>query len=175
MGADYKSKLQSLAQGHHACLFYKNIEVAIPITIEFIKIGLERNERCLYLADPLTLAALKRQLSHVLDVEREASRGALQLSSERHHLVDGRFDGANMIGLLEKGVKGALKAGFAGLRAAGDVIWELGSDIDMGKLAHYEAVLDKFFTGQKLTGLCQYNCNVFEHDCLCRSLTAHNA
>lgn len=85
---------------------------------------------------------------------------------------NGQFFGP---GFLEKGVEGALRAGFSGLRASGDVVWELGHHVDMELLSHYEVCLDHFFFGKKLTGLCQYNCKVVSSEYLRRSLMCHNA
>lgn len=175
MDPAFKEKLKNLKQGHHACFFYDTFETSYEITVEFIKIGLERNERCLYLSNPLMVNAVTALLEKEIDLKKEIERGAVILTSERSHLVDGQFNRENMIQFLENGIDEAVKAGFTGLRATGDVIWELGSDVDMGKMADYEIVLDRFFPGKKLTGLCQYNCEVVQVNYLRQSLLSHNA
>jgi hypothetical protein len=175
MDDQWKKRLGSLKQGHHACLFYDDPTISRAITAEYIKAGLRNNEQCLYLADPDSVSALRRELEKEIDVERESKRGALLLTSGRGHLNQGRFDVTHMIQFLKKGVDQAVGGGFAGLRASGDVVWELGDDLDMEKLADYEINLDHFFFGKKLTGLCQYNCNVVRHDYLRNALMCHNA
>lgn len=170
-----KKRLGALKQGHHACLFYDDPSISCAITAEYIKAGLRNNEQCLYLADPPAVRALTLRLSEEIDVERETQRGALLLTSGRDHLVQGQFDVTTMIQFLRKGMEGALNGGFTGLRATGDVVWELGAALDFEKLSDYEINLDHFFFGKKLTGLCQYNCNVVQHDYLRRSLMCHNA
>ncbi len=175
MDDQLKKKLKTLKQGHHACLFYDDPAAACAITAEYIKAGLRNNEQCVYMADPPAITALTLMLNPEIDVEKEMKRGALHLTSVRGHLDSGQFNTAKMIGFLEKGVESALSSGFSGLRATGDVVWELGDHVDMELLSHYEVCLDHFFFGKKLTGLCQYNCKVVSSDYLRRSLMCHNA
>lgn len=175
MDEKLKKRLGILKQGHHACLFYDDPVTSRTITAEYIKADLQNNECCLYLADLDAITALTDQLQNEIDYDYETKRGALLLTSGRDYLVQGRFDGGNMIKFLRQGIDDALKAGFTGLRASGDVVYELGDDVDLVKLGEYELYLDHFFFGKKLTGLCQYNCNVVHHDYLRNSLMCHNA
>ncbi len=41
-------------------------------------------------------------------------------------------------------------------------------------MKHVE-ILDRYFPGKALIGLCQYNCNVVQDNYLRRSLSSHNA
>jgi hypothetical protein len=166
--------LSPIQQGRHACVFYENADHLHSIVIQYIKIGLGLNERCLYLSDPLSIAQFTIKLiSAGVDVAKEVNRGALILTSDRAHLENNQFNVTRMIDFLDQAVKKANQDGFAGLRATGDVIWELGTDVDMEKLANYEKLLDKFFKGKKLAGLCQYNKKVIEDNFLCRALSSH--
>jgi hypothetical protein len=169
-----KTKLETIKQGQHTCVFYDNVDELHTLVMQYIKIGFARNERCVYMADPLAVARFTiRLISAGIDVTKEVNRGALVLTSDRSHLENGQFIATRMIDFLDRAVKDALRAGFAGLRATGDVVWELGTDVDMKKLAAYEELLDKFFEGKKLTGLCQYNRNVIQEDYLQKTLSSH--
>ena len=43
--------LSQLRPGDHAALFYRNRAERFEVVVPFIQLGLERNERCLYVAD----------------------------------------------------------------------------------------------------------------------------
>jgi hypothetical protein len=176
MQSHFKEKFESLRQGHHACLFYDRAEVSREITIEFINMGLQKNERCIYRADTLAVNAVIAGLAAAgVDVKSETARGALDLTPARDYLVEGRFDGGHIIKFLSEGIDHALKKGFAGLRATGDIVWEFGSDENMEQLEEYESKLDKFCAGKKITVLCQYDCNAVPANHLRHALGCHNA
>ena len=93
-----------------------------------------------------------------LDVAGAEAKGSLVLTSERPQLIDGRFDVRAMLASLEVELTRALKDGYAGLWASGDLTWQLGSDPDVVKLIEYERKLDAFFrTHQEMAGVCQYH------------------
>ena len=63
-----------------------------------------------------------------------------------------------MIDGLEDSAHQALKDGFAGLWASGDMAWEFGSHIDVNVLIEYERRLEELFDRQpRLIGICQYH------------------
>jgi hypothetical protein len=171
-----KSKLLNLATGHHGCFFYQSFTEAIEVTVAFLQIGLERNEQSIYLADPLCVEKVRKALIHFgIDVRTEEQNKRLILSSERGYLNDGHFDKDKMVNFLDQAFRQSLKDGFSGLRATGDVIWEIGNDRDMEKLAEYERVLDTFLLYKKITGLCQYNIQAMKGENLRGALFCHNA
>jgi hypothetical protein len=152
-----KQKLSLLQRGDHSCFIYNNKEDQLAVVVPFLIIGLERNEKNVFLADPLTLIEAKEAIAQAgIDVDAEIKRGALNFVSERNYLENGKFYPQSMLRFLEKAVDESLAAGFAGLRATGDVIWELGEGVSLQELFLYEAMLDYFFEQKKLVGLCQY-------------------
>ena len=93
-----------------------------------------------------------------LDLARELDRGALVLSSDQGHLIDGQFDSDRMLGLLEDAIDEALRDGFSGLWAAGDMTWEFGNEKNFVKLLDYERGLEQLFEKHaSLSGVCQYH------------------
>src|SRR5690349_11632721 len=126
----------------HKCLIYdghpsEQLPVVVPLLID----GLQDNYRCLYLGSPDIVRMVDSALaSRGVDTQRETRRGALVYSSDRSYLVDGRFDPATMIDGLRSAIDGALKDGFEGLCATGDMRWELGEDDhNFDDLLAYEA------------------------------------
>jgi len=93
-----------------------------------------------------------------VDVATAVASGALVLSSEQDHLVDGEFDTDNMLSKLAKAVRQALSDGYSGLWASGDMLWEFGSEKNLANLLAYEIELESLLeTEPALCGLCLYH------------------
>lgn len=92
-----------------------------------------------------------------VDVTHEATKGALLLSSDDSHLVNGIFDVDRMIAMLSDTVQQALADGYQGLFATGDMTWEFGAEKNFARLLEYERALEAFFQRTPaLRGVCQY-------------------
>lgn len=146
-------------QGDHVCTLYLTPEEQMKAAVEYIRGGLERGERCLYVCGEHTPAEFRAGLRAAgIEVEKEEARGALVLVTKHEaHLQGASFDPDRMIALLEAAVKSALDAGFAGLCAAGDMTWIRDGAPGTEKLAEYEARLNRFYAANKALGLCLYN------------------
>jgi hypothetical protein len=121
--------------------------------------NLKNNKRCLYLNSPTMVAGIRSYLAAAgLDVALEVEKGALVLSSDEGHLVDGQFDSERMLALLDDAVDEALRDGFSGLWATGDMTWEFGNEKNFVKLLDYERGLEQLFERHvSLSGVCQYH------------------
>lgn len=122
---------------------------------------LKANHRCLYLNSPPMVAGMRSHLAALgLEPREHIERGALILSSDHGHLVDGKFDVNRMLQLLEDAVKQALREGYDGLWAAGDMTWEFGNESNFTKLLEYERKLERFMQRTPaLSGVCLYHCD----------------
>jgi len=131
----------------------------LPAVATALRNALAAGKRCMYLNSRAMVAGVRSQLyASGTHVEREVARGALILSSEYDHLVDGRFVIDPMIDMLEGAVDQALADGYTGLFATGDMTWEFGPDKDFSKLLDYEWRLEQVFRKQPaLSGICQYH------------------
>ena len=149
-------------QGDHVCTLYATPEEQLRAAIEYIKGGLERGERCLYVCCEHDVPTFREALKAAgIDVEAEEQRTALiLLTKEDGHLKGGSFDPGRMIAMLHVAVKDALDAGFAGLCAAGDMSWVLDEAPGTERLADYEALLNRFYRENKALGLCLYRKNL---------------
>ncbi len=114
-------------QGDHVCSLYSTPEEQLAAAAEYIRAGLERGERCLYVCCEHGLKEFRAALRHSgINVAAEEKRGALVLVTKHEgHLKGGRFDPDKMISLLHTAVEDALRDGFTGLAAAGDMTWLL--------------------------------------------------
>lgn len=138
---------------------------------------LTANKRCLYLNSPPMVAGIRSYLAATgLDVAAEVDRGTLVLSSDDGHLVNNRFDGERMLILLADAVDQALKDGYEGLWAAGDMTWEFGPEKNFSKLGEYERGLEELFRKQPaLQGICQYHIDTLPVEAVEEALYTHRA
>jgi hypothetical protein len=147
-------------------------------TLAAITIGkLRAEKRCLYLNGPAMVAGFRSYLAAAgLNVEDEVKKGALVLSSDQSHLVRGRFDGGRMLEELSKALKQALRDGFQGLWATGDMMGELGSEKNFEKLLQYEFELDEMLRNNPaLGGICQYHRDMLPADAIGVAMAAHQS
>jgi len=160
----------------HQCLIYQGAPSRqLPALAALMQEKLLRNHRCLYLNSPPMLAGIRSKLwAQGLDVDAAIARGDLILTSDRPHLVDGRFNADRMMQHLETAFNDALRAGYAGLWATGDMTWEMGPDTDFMKLVEYEWHLEKFFHAHpQLCGICQYHRDTLPREVLRQGLVVH--
>jgi hypothetical protein len=145
--------------GDHICTLYRSPEEQLRAAIEYIREGLERGERCLYICVEHDVATFRRALNVAgIDVLFEEARGAFVLRTKHDgHLKGGAFDPNAMIAMLEDAVQDALDDGFNGLCVGGDMTWLLDEAPGSEKIAEYEAALNHFFHSHRALGLCQYH------------------
>ena len=146
-------------QGDHICTLFSSREEQLSAAIEYIQQGLNRNERCLYVCSEQTPTQFREALAQAgINVAQEEAKGALVLlTKESGHLKGGYFSAARMIFMLRTAVEDALKDGFQGLCAAGDMTWLLDEAPGSEEIAEYEALLNHFYRNNRALGLCQYN------------------
>jgi signal transduction histidine kinase len=160
----------------HKCLIYdghpsEQLSVIVPLLID----GLAEGRRCLYLGDPEMVAMVEAALaSRGVDVAHETTRGALVFSSDRAHLAGG-FDPAAMVEMLVWLIDEAVRDGFQGLCATGDMRWELGTDENFERVLEYEALLEQVFRTKPLSGICQYHRATVPASALQDALLAHRS
>jgi DcmR-like sensory protein len=147
-------------QHQHICGLYENEEEALATAAEYLAEGFWRGERCSYVAG--SRAALTRFRAALedlgLDAETMISSGALiEATSAEVYLLDGRFDTERMVGLVDKAVENALKAGFSGLCACGDMSWLLEGRPGSTEVVEYEAFLNHFLQRARAAALCLYD------------------
>lgn len=160
----------------HRCLIYDGAPSGkLPLLAALIKGKLEEGYRCLYLNSLPMVAGIGSVLASIgIDVVKEIESGSLVLSSEPV-LVEGQFDIDSMLAKLEGAIDQALKDGYKGLWASGDMTWEFGAHSNFSKLMEYELRLDNLFHQRKeLHGVCQYHIDTLPKNVLREGLVAHN-
>ncbi len=146
--------------------------MVVPLLLD----GLKDNWRCLYLGSPDAVHMVDTALgAQGVDTERQKSRGALLLSSDRSHLANGAFDPIALVTTLGNSVDEAIRDGFDGLCATGDMRWELGDDRNFDHLLEYEALLECLFREKPLRGICQYHRDIVPPRAVRDALLTHRA
>ena len=162
----------------HQCLVYSgspNLHLR-PVSLVMCD-KLKRRHRCIYLNSAPMVAGMGSYLAAAgVDVDQEVRESNLILSSERPHLANDRFDVDGMLESLRSELERALREGYAGLWATGDMTWEMGPDQDVAKLAEYERRLDEFLrTHPQMGGICQYHANTLQKEVVDQAMRVHPA
>jgi hypothetical protein len=162
----------------HQCLIYQGPPSRqLSALAAMMRQMLDANYRCLYLNSPAMVAGAASYLAaQGVDVAHEVSKCSLVLSSDRSQLPAGEFDVEEMIEKLEQAIVQALRDGYEGLWATGDMSWEFGSEKNYPKLLRYERRLEELFRKQPgLCGICQYHSDLLPQEILRQSLLTHRA
>jgi chemotaxis family two-component system sensor kinase Cph1 len=167
--------LRQLSVHDHACLIYETIEEQFDAIVPFIRIGLERSEQCLYIADDNTAEVVVDRMNAAgVDALAAIRAGQLIIATKQEtYLKHGRFDPDQMIDSLKCAVAEARSAGFTALRATGEMTWHLGGDPGIERLAEYEAKLNYFFPENDILAVCQYNRNRFSPEVIRDVISTH--
>jgi signal transduction histidine kinase/predicted Ser/Thr protein kinase len=173
------SRLSELAGGlglnQHQCLIYNTQEEQFAAALPFLRAGLERRERCLYIADENSAAAVLDALREAgTDVDRYVkSRALIMAGKQEMYLAHGRFDPDRMISFLSEMRREAGTGKFSGLRILGEMTWLLEKDTAPDSLIEYEAKLNHFVRDHAVRILCQYDRNRFSPELILRVIRTH--
>jgi hypothetical protein len=162
----------------HQCLIYEGSPAPhLPALAALIRQKLHENNRCLYLNSQPMVAGMRSYLYAAgVDVPKEVKRGSLVLSSDKSHLTNGAFDVERMLTILADAVDQALKDGYQGLWATGDMSWEFGPEKNFSRLLEYEWRLeDLFHTQPALSGICQYHTDTLPREVIRHGLITHRS
>jgi len=165
----------SYHEGDHVCTLFASPEEQLQAALDYIRGGLSRGERCLWVSCERPVAEFRAALKDAgIDVEAEEGRGALLLlAKDEGHLKGGSFDPDRMIAMLHQAVKDALDAGFSGLCAGGDMSWLLDRAPGSERVVEYEAKLNRFYESNHALGLCLYNVRTMPPAILDHCLATH--
>jgi DNA-binding CsgD family transcriptional regulator len=167
--------ISQLRPGDHACCFYETPEKQRAILTPFLRQGLERGSKVVYVLDVSTAAAILAYLRRDgLDVEPYLARGQMAfLTIAETYMHEGVFDPETMIALLQEQTDQALAEGYPALRITAEMGWALRGLPGSERLIEYEAKLNEFFPGSKCIGLCQYDWRDFGPQLVMDVLSTH--
>lgn len=161
----------------HQCIVYAGAPSRKLPTMAAIMYRMMLNGyRCLYMNSPAMVAGIRSYLAAMgIDVAHEHAEAHILFSSEPV-TEGGIFDVDRMLQKLESELDNALKAGYKGLWASGDMTWEFGHEKNWEKVIEYEWKLEALFHKRKeLRGICQYHCDTLPKDVVRKGLMMHGA
>lgn len=173
-----ESVLPSIARMHagdHYCGIFRTDEDHRRIVVDFVRDGIARGEKMLYLVNIHTAAHLVNILRDAgIDAEPYIASGQLTIRAAKEaYLTDGEFIPEKMIELLRDATQQALDEGYPALRATGEMTWALAGEPGSERLVEYEAMLNTFFPGSKCIAFCQYDRRRFDSEMLLDILHVH--
>lgn len=170
--------LPSIARMHagdHYCGIYRTDEDHRALVIDFVRGGVARGEKMLYIVNLQTAAQLKATLAAAqVGADALIDRGQLViLTAKDAYLKEGQFDPDKMIALLRHETDQALAEGYSALRVTGEMTWALAGEPGSERLVEYESKLNQFFPDSACYALCQYDRRRFDAELLLDILHTH--
>jgi hypothetical protein len=152
------SGLGALQPGDHLCFPYDDEDEKRSTLLSFVREGLARGERCLFIGTPAEQTDLLAALDAAgVAAEAELARGALVVATHREtYLRTGLFDADDTLALIDGLIDRALADGFAGLRATGGTSSPVPDDV-WAEVVRYEARVNELVARRPFVGLCRYH------------------
>ncbi len=167
--------LEEYNLGTHLCSIYSTPQEQLSVIVPYIKIGLSRNEQCIYLLDENDWEDIANALTlSGVDVEGEMRSEALIFITRQQ--VSKKFSSLNssiMMDFLLDSVRRAKLHGFKGLRVLAEMSWTLGTTSSNESLVEFESKLDRFFEHNDASLICQYNRNTFPSEVIEEMIYIH--
>jgi len=167
--------LEQLTPPDHLCSIYESAEEHLAVAVPFIKIGLDRGEKCLYIADDGTEAVVRDAMyAGGIDVERAIATDSLVLGNkEAAYLKHGSFNPQWMFTFWADATAEAIGQGFSALRATGETEWVVRGAPGLERWIEYESRLAHTLAHHRCLALCQYNRRLFPPDLILNVLRTH--
>ena len=172
------SRLGALASGlglnQHLCFIYETQEEQFAAALPFLRSGLERGEKCFFVADQDSGAAVLNALRKAgTDVDRHLRSGTLILA-DKPYVKPGRFDPDWCIGFLSKSIQGTGDDRFSGVRTwLGEMTWALAEETAPETLIEFEAKVNHFVRDHDIRALCQYRRERFSPELILGIIRTH--
>ena len=167
--------LGQLAPHDHQSLIYENPEDRFSVAIPFIRIGLDRGDKCVYIADDGKEAGVQEAMhAQGIDVERAIATESLVLETTKTvFLKHGYFDPDWMPVFWGDAATEATRQGFPALRATGETEWVLGTHQGVDRWMEYESRLTHVLAGLNCFALCQYNRQILPPELILDVIRTH--
>jgi signal transduction histidine kinase len=167
--------LERLGPHDHLCSIYESPEDHYAVAIPFIRIGLDRGEKCIYIADDGTVGDVRHAMeSEGIDVDRASASKALVLATkEQAYLEHGSFDPDWMFTFWKEATQLAISEGFSALRATGETEWVLRGGRGLERWMEYESRLTHTLSESNCSALCQYNRRLFPPELILDVIRTH--
>jgi len=153
-----RRELEETPETNHYAVLYESRREQLSAALSFIQVGLENDERCLYVTAENTVKEIESELETLnVDVCELIEDGQLEIrSADETYLKDG-FDPDRMFQYLIGEVEDSLDDGYSGFRVTGEMSWVLDADVPFDDVLKYETNYQEATTEYEVVALCQYN------------------
>jgi PAS domain S-box-containing protein len=167
--------LEQLGPHDHLCSIYENQEEQFSVAIPFIRIGLDRGEKCVYVADDGTEDVVCEAMhAEGIDVERAVASRALVLTTKKQtYLKRGCFNPDWMFTFWKEATVSAISEGFPALRATGETEWILRGALGCERWIEYESRATHALSESNCLVLCQYNRRILPPELILEIIRTH--
>jgi PAS domain S-box-containing protein len=160
MPTSLRDAIERLRPPGHVCCVYESQEEQFASVIPFIRIGLERGEKCVYVADDeQRLEPVRAALSGAgIQVDHAIRSGALIVTThDWTYLRSSDFEPGKVDTFWREQMKEARRSGYTGLRIAGETGWVKRGAPGIDRWIEYESLVTKMLAEIGCLALCQYD------------------
>ncbi|MBM2832962.1 MAG: hypothetical protein HW406_123 [Candidatus Brocadiaceae bacterium] len=174
VGTDLTKAIGRLRSHDHLCMIYETRQEQFAAVLPFIKFGLERGEKCIYIADDNTVeVVIDGLMAEGIDVQAEILSGKLTIASKQTvFLTQKSLTSDRMIDFLKHTMLEAKVAGFTSLRVTCEMTWMPGDSPGTERLVEYDEQNYLLLKSNAIT-LCQYNRNRFLPEVIKKVISTH--
>ncbi len=167
--------LEQLGPHDHFCSIYESPEEHYAVAIPYMRIGLDRGEKCIYIADDGTVGDVREAMQlEGIDVDRAIASNSLVLATkEQAYLEHGSFHPDWMFTFWKEATELAMREGFSALRATGETEWVLRGGRGLERWMEYESKLTHTLSENNCSALCQYNRCLFPPELILDVIRTH--
>lgn len=142
----------------HLALIYENRDEQFTAAIPYIRQGLERGERCVYITNENSReTVIEAMRSGGVDVDETLESGALSIHDEQDtYLRNGSFEAEDTLAFLDAAIAEAAED-YEALRVTGEMSFILDDDAPVDDLLKCESKANYLFEDVDGMALCQYN------------------
>src|ERR1700681_1119754 len=168
--------VRSIGLHEHLCFVYETQKQQFSAALPFMRAGLERGEKCLYIAkerkdSKAFVAAMRAQ---GLNADECIKKGSLTFV---HSATDPQLkrivNPSGMIRFLFRAVSEARASGFPALRIIGEMNWAMEVPNTAQFLIEFEAEVNNLFRENNCLAICQYNLKFFPPEVILGVLRTH--
>ena len=169
------TEVSHLQPGDHLCCIYETDEEHRALLTPYLRQGLERNEKVVYIVDARTAETVLGYLREDgLEPRPYLDKGQLViLTVSDAYMREGAFIPDRMISFLRQETDRAVAEGYGALRVTGEMSWALRGLPGSHRLIEYESKLNTFIPGSRSLAVCQYDKRRFSSEVLLQVLATH--
>jgi two-component system, chemotaxis family, sensor kinase Cph1 len=158
----------------HLALLYESRSERLATTVPYLERGLERGERCVYLADENGIEATRAALREAgVDVDAALETGALTMRTPQETYLQSRtFEATDVVAFVEDAIDEAGEE-YEGIRLATEMTWVLDEGLPVEDLLEYEGRLNELLPEADGIALCQYDREQFPAEVLRDVIRTH--